>query len=152
MALLGVEVADAADPAYRSALRKADAWRRRRCSELARDHGGALSSGASALVASSALALAASRYVYGLAAAAGKLGAPLFAQAAALADKARQAELTAIDLASRESAARPKQQDPAVQERFRLLMEQRAREAAMNEQQVVDEAPAERFDEEEPLR
>lgn len=108
MASVGVRVDDTTDPAYRRALRQAAAYRRRRCSELTRDHGGELSAGVSGMVATAALALAASRWLYERAGSAGKGAPALLVQAAALADKARQAELTAIDLAQREARARPK--------------------------------------------
>ena len=105
LALLGVAI-DATDPEYAKCLRQASRWRKRRCSELAVSHGGYLSSGASSLVASSALALAASRYLYALAA---RTGDPdLLKRASALANDSRQNELAAWELASREAASRPK--------------------------------------------
>lgn len=103
LALLGVPV-DAADPRYRRALRKAAAYRQRRTRELAIQHGGYLGAGPAAMLASSALALAASRVLHELAAE--TLDADLFVKAAQLADKARQQELTAVDLADREAKAR----------------------------------------------
>ncbi len=97
---------DAADPDYKRALGWARRYRRRRCSELARDHGGSLSSGVCGMITSSALDMAASRY---LAAKAAENGDPaLMVQASRLAQSSRQLELTALELASREAAARPK--------------------------------------------
>ena len=65
------------------------------------------------MLASSARALAASVVLEGLAAEAPATGqtkdaAALFLQAAALADKSRQQELTAVALAEREASARPR--------------------------------------------
>jgi hypothetical protein len=105
LALLGVNL-DATDPAYALCLRQASRWRKRRCSELAALAGGYLSAGASSLVASAALALASSRYLYGVAA---KTGDPaLMKQASALANDSRQNELAAHELCLREAAARPR--------------------------------------------
>jgi hypothetical protein len=105
LALLGVEI-DAADPRYRKALRKASSYRQRRIRELAMQHGGTLGAGPSAMLASSALALAASRMLYELAGE--SLDAELFVRAAKLADSARAQELTAVALAEREAASRPR--------------------------------------------
>lgn len=105
LASIGVPLSSA-DPAYARALRHAARYRRRRCSELARSFGGYLSAGASSLVASASLALAASRYLYEVAATTGD--ADTLKRASALANDARQGELAALELASRESAARPK--------------------------------------------
>ena len=104
LALLGVEVADA-DPKYQKALSRAAYYRRRRCSELAAVHG-YVSSGASSLIASGALALCASRYLYELASVTGD--PELLKRASNLANDARQNELAAWELCARESAQRPK--------------------------------------------
>lgn len=97
---------DAADPAYKRALGWARRYRGRRVRELAVQHGGELSAGVCAIVTSSSLDMAASRYLSGLAA---KTGDPaLMIQASKLAQSSRQHELTAIELASREAAARPR--------------------------------------------
>ena len=72
--------------------------------ELAQAHGGELSSGASAIIESAAQAMAASRFVQWLA---GQRGdAELFKQASQLASTARQHELAAWELASREGRVR----------------------------------------------
>lgn len=105
LALLGVPLASC-DPRYRSAMRKAESYRQRRVRELAVQHGGDLGAGPSAMLANSALALGASRVLYELAGE--TLDAGMFRQAAALADSARQQELTAVGLASREAQSRPK--------------------------------------------
>ena len=66
--------------------------------------GGELSPGVSSIIASAALALAGSRYLYDEAAESGD--PKLFAQAARLADQSRQSLLTAHELAAREAVAR----------------------------------------------
>ena len=104
LALLGVAV-DATDPRYALALRRAGRYRKRRCSELAATHG-YVSAGAASLIASAALALCASRYLYEVAAGTGD--AETMKRASALANDARQNELAAWELASREAQARPK--------------------------------------------
>lgn len=71
--------------------------------------GGRLGSGPCAMLASAALALAGSRCLYELGAE--TLDAGLFKAAAALADSARQCELTAVGLAEREAAGRVEDDD-----------------------------------------
>jgi hypothetical protein len=106
LALLGVPIA-AADPRHRSAMRKAASWRSRRVRELAVHCGGYLGTGPATMIASAALALAASRVAYELAAEkVGAEGMELAKLGAHLADKARQQELTAVGLAEREARAR----------------------------------------------
>ncbi len=112
LCLLGVPL-ESADPRYRSAMRMANTYRRRRVRETAVAHGGTLGAGPSAMFASSARALAASTLLYALAGDALKAGrtkeaSELFGQAARLGDSSRQQELTAVALAEREAAARPK--------------------------------------------
>lgn len=112
LALLGVPL-ETTDPTYRSNLRKANSYRQRRTRELAVQYGGYLGAGPSAMLASAALALAASRTMYALAGEAlsageRKTATELFASASRLADSSRQQELTASALAEREAAARPK--------------------------------------------
>jgi hypothetical protein len=94
------------DPRYQKALRQAQRYVRRRCRELAVMHGGYLGAGPSAMLASAGLAMAASRVLYELASE--TLDERVFVSAARLADSARQQELTAVALAEREAAARPK--------------------------------------------
>lgn len=96
---------DAQDPEYRKALRKANSYRRRRVSELTVAYG-YVSAGAAGMVASASLALGGSRYLYELA---GRNGdTSLIAQAARLAESAKQLEIAAMDVAQREAAARPR--------------------------------------------
>jgi hypothetical protein len=102
LASLGVRIGTA-DPRYVSALRKAKRYVDRRRRELTVMCGGGLSSGPCAMLASAGRALAASVLLYELAGE--TLNAKLFAQAARLADQARQQELTAVALAEREAAA-----------------------------------------------
>jgi hypothetical protein len=96
---------DASDPMYRRALGWARRYRRRRVSELAVQHGGEVSSGVCAMVTSSALDMAASRYLTAKAAATGDTA--LLALASRLSMASRQTELTALEIAAREAKARP---------------------------------------------
>ena len=104
------------DPRYQRAMRMANAYRQRRCRELAVTCGGSLGAGPSAMLASSARALAASVVLHTLA---GELlatgnakgAAELFSSASRQADSARQQELTAVALAEREAKARPSADD-----------------------------------------
>ncbi len=116
LALLGVPAA-ATDPRYALSLRRASRYRKRRCSELAAAHG-YVSAGASSLIASAALALSASRFLYEVAAETGD--AETLKRASALANDARQNELAAWELAARESASKPSHTDPLVSIRARL--------------------------------
>jgi hypothetical protein len=132
LALLGVP-STSTDPRYALALRRAGRYRKRRCSELAAVHG-YVSAGAASLVASASLALCASRYLYEVAA---ETGDPMtLKQASALANDARQGELAAWELASREAAARPRVEvDPLAE--FRA-----AAEARLAEEQAEEDAEA----------
>jgi hypothetical protein len=117
LALLGVKC-DVADPKYRQCLQLAANYRRRRVSELTATFG-YVSSGASAMISSSALALAASKFVYMLAA---KSSDPaLLKQASALATDHRQNDMAAFELASREGAGR-RTNETAI-ERYRREMD-----------------------------
>ena len=111
LCLLAVPLTQA-DPRYRTAMRQANAYRQRRCRELAIAHGGTLGAGPSAMLASSGRALAASVVLNTLAGEAlatgdAKAAADLFATAARLADSSRSQELTAVALAERDAKARP---------------------------------------------
>jgi hypothetical protein len=101
---------DAKDPMYRRALGWARRYRKRRISELAIQHGGELSSGVCALITSSALDMAASRYLTAKAAAKGDTS--LLKMASQLAQASRQTELTALEIASREADVRRKAAPP----------------------------------------
>lgn len=113
LCLLGVPVTTS-DPRYRSALRKANTYRQVRIRELATQHGGHLGAGPSAMLASSARALASSILLNELGAEALAAGTAkairnasgLLALAARLADSSRQQELTAVALAEREGKVR----------------------------------------------
>ncbi len=95
-----------ADPVYRTCVRWGQRYAAHRRAELAKTHGGELSAGVGALVESAGNALADSRYVRAKAAETGEPS--LFKLAASLATEARQCELAAWELASREASARPK--------------------------------------------
>lgn len=129
LARLGVDIPDTADPRYVACLRNAKRYVETRSRELAVETGGIsgkLGAGPSAMLASSGLALAASRFVYALAAE--KSDPSMFTAAARLADTARQQELTAVALAWREAEARNDEpEDAATRER---LAAQRARNEA----------------------
>lgn len=97
---------DAKDPLYRRALGWARRYRAQRIRELTIQHGGALSSGVCAMLTSSSLDMAASRYLTALSAATGDQQAMV--TASRLAQSSRQLELTALDIAEREGKARPR--------------------------------------------
>lgn len=130
LALLGVPIATA-DPRYRQAMRKAAAWRSRRVRELTVMCGGYLGTGPATMIASAALALAASRVAYELAAEAGAKGLTLAKLGADLAEKARSAELSAIGVAEREAAAREaaRRVDPIAEQRMARVLEERRQRA-----------------------
>ncbi len=94
-----------ADPAFRPYRGAAEAFRRAQCASLAATVGGGICGpGPSSIVASAALALAASRYLYDTA----EGDSAKLTTAARLADSHRQALLTAHELCAREAAARPR--------------------------------------------
>ena len=105
IALMGIgrAILDQADPRYKRALLLANAYRKVRSAELATMHG-YVSSGASALLSSASLALAASRFLYEKVAEGGDI--TLLKQAASLGDSARQSELAAWEMSAREGAAK----------------------------------------------
>jgi hypothetical protein len=110
LAVLGVpsSVLDSGNPAYARCVRLASAYRKVRVRELTISHG-YVSSGASALLASAAHALAASRYLYEQAATASPESLLEILKAASrLADSARANELAAWELSAREGLARKK--------------------------------------------
>lgn len=109
LALLGVAT-DAADPRYALALRRAGRYRKRRCSELATTFG-YVSAGAGSMIASASLALCASRFLYEVAAQTGD--AETLKRASALANDARQNELAAWEIASREATTRKQRESKA---------------------------------------
>jgi len=87
------------DPGYAAALHQANKYRKMRMKELAQLHGHC-SAGVGALLASASLALAASRFMYELAAADPQ--PQLLKDASKLASEARQNELAAYEVAARE--------------------------------------------------
>ena len=97
---------EATDPEYRRALGGARRYRRQRVRELAIQHGGELSAGVCGMLTSSALDMAASRYLTGVAVKTGDADAIL--RASKLAQSSRQLELTALEMASREALAHPR--------------------------------------------
>lgn len=101
LSLLGVsrEMLDNGDPRYANALHQANAYRKVRSKELSRIHGH-VSSGASSLLASASLALAASRFLYEKFAETGDFDQ--LKLAAKLADSSRQGELAAWEMSARE--------------------------------------------------
>lgn len=109
LAVLGIPAGalDSGDPSYARCVRLAAAYRKCRTRELAVVHG-YVSSGASALLASAAMALSASRYLYEKAASGGEETNDLLKTAAKLADSARQNELAAWELCAREAVAKKK--------------------------------------------
>lgn len=108
LAVLGIPsgVLDRGSPSYARCVRLASAYRKVRVRELTISHG-FVSSGSSALLASAAHALAASRYLYEKAAeATGADMLELLKVASRLADSARANELAAWELSAREGVAR----------------------------------------------
>ena len=101
LAIMGIskDILVAGDPRYAQALYLASKYRKVRARELSLMHGH-VSSGASALLASASLALAASRFLYEKVAETGDIA--LLKQAAQLADSARQSELAAWEMSARE--------------------------------------------------
>lgn len=103
---LSASILDAGDPRYAACIRLANAFRKQRTKEMYEYHGH-VSSGVSALLAASAMALAASRFCYEVAASAEAGVRPdLLSKAAKLSDSARQNELSAWELCARESRVR----------------------------------------------
>ena len=96
---LSLSIIREGDADYAKCLDQANKFRRTRMKEMARTHGH-VSAGVGAMLASSALALAGSRYLYQLAAKDGS--ATLLKEAANLADKSRQSDLAAWEICSRE--------------------------------------------------
>ncbi len=101
------------DPSYAACVRAANKFRKARMRELAQLHG-FVSAGVGALLASSALALAASRYLYNQAAEESSKDVPvdagLLKEASVLADKARQSDLAAWEVCAREGILRRRQE------------------------------------------
>jgi len=94
------------NPDFEPFRKEAEAFRRFHCAELAKKAGGVCDSGPSSIVASAALALAASRFLYAKAARTGETD--LFVSAARLADSSKQALAMAREMAIADAKARPK--------------------------------------------
>lgn len=107
---LSADLLDAGDPRYAACIRLANAFRKARTKEMYELHGH-VSSGVSALLASSAMALASARFLYEVAASTADGRPDLLAKAAKLSDSSRQNELSAWELCSRESILRKRIQD-----------------------------------------
>ena len=105
--------------AFKSYEKAAAYFRRVHTAELARLGGGVCGSGPSSMVASAALALAASRFLYSLAAA--KADPGLFKQASQLANDSRQNLMAAYEMVVREAKARETAVDPQNDPFLRLL-------------------------------
>lgn len=111
---LSTDLLDAGDPRYAACIRLANAFRKARTKEMYGYHGH-VSSGVSALLAASAMALAASRFCYEVAASAESGIRPdLLSKAAKLSDSARQNELSAWELCARESQVRRRNESNSV--------------------------------------
>lgn len=105
LAVMGLSAAilDQGDPRYAQCVRLANAYRKVRAREMYISHG-FVSSGVSALLAASAMALASSRFLYETAASVeGPAKADILRKASQLSDSARQNDLTAWELCSREA-------------------------------------------------
>lgn len=108
LAIMGIpkSILSKGDPRYTNALVMAAKYRKVRAAELARLHG-YVSTGASAILATASLALAASRFLYEKVAETGDLS--LLKTAANLGESARQGELAAWELSAREGLVMRKQ-------------------------------------------
>jgi hypothetical protein len=95
---------DVSSPEFRPFAKWGRRYAAHRRDELARAHGGQISAGVGALVESASLALAASRFAHAKASATGDVA--MFKMATLLGCDARQHELSAWELASRESKVR----------------------------------------------
>lgn len=107
LAVLGIptDILDAGDPRYAACMRAAGTYRKARTRELFELHG-YVSAGASSLLSTAAINLAASRFLYEKFALEGDIN--LLKVATKLSDSARQNELAAWELCAREGTARKK--------------------------------------------
>ena len=109
---LSPSIIKAGDPDYAKCLDQANKYRKTRMRELHELHGH-VSAGAGALLASASLALAASRFLYQRAAQGGdedESASGYLKTAAKLADSARQSELAAWEMSSREGVLKRRQE------------------------------------------
>jgi hypothetical protein len=107
LAVLGIptDILNAGDPRYAACMRAAGTYRKARTRELFELHG-YVSAGASSLLSTAAINLAASRFLYEKFALEGDIN--LLKVATKLSDSARQNELAAWELCAREGLARKK--------------------------------------------
>lgn len=107
LAIMGIstELLERSDPRYKEMLRLANSFRRHRAREMMIAHG-YVSAGVNAILANSALSLAASRYIYEKAIETGDHS--FFTMYSKLATDSRQNELSAWELCAREAQARKK--------------------------------------------
>ncbi len=115
LAVMGLSstILDAGDPRYAACVRLANSFRKVRSREIYDAHG-YVSAGVSALLASSALALSAARYLYELAATTEDGRPGMLKTASSLSDSARQNELSAWELASREAVIKKRNDNNSV--------------------------------------
>ena len=111
---LGGARIDTTLPEYRPFARWGQRYAAHRRRELAAAHGGEISAGVGAIVESAALAMAASRFMTFLGSQSGD--ADQLAKAARLSETARQHELAAWELASRECQVRAKRSPKDIHE------------------------------------
>lgn len=144
-ASLGLGAAVAGGEAFKAYARKAASFRRAYCAQLAALGGGVCGAGPSSMVATAALQLATSRYLYDLATR-GEPDAAMMKEARQQGDSSRQNLLAAYELAVREGQARSKSGAPLedVEAMIRRAEERdiarRADEAAMRAARTVEAA------------
>jgi hypothetical protein len=103
---LGLGDVDTSGEAFAPYRRSAQAFRKAHCKAIAEQAGGHCGTGPSSMVASAALQLAASRFMFDRASRTGDAGD--FKAASSLSNDSRQNLLAAYELAVREAQARPK--------------------------------------------
>lgn len=115
LACLGIpsDILEKGSQEYARCVRLANAYKKARVKELTIAHG-FVSSGVAALLASEALAISASRFLYAAAAESGEVNSVLLKTASQLADSGRQSGLAAWELAQRESVVKKKNDMNAV--------------------------------------
>lgn len=123
LACMGIpsSILEAGSPAYARCVRLANSYKKARSKELFEAHG-FVSTGVGALLASASLALSASRFLYEIAASSeiqpegrGALSMPsILKLASSLSDSSRQNELSAWELAARESVIRKRNDNNSV--------------------------------------
>lgn len=117
LAKLGVKNVDAASPEYQATLKKAESYRRYRVREYTKNFGH-VSTGVRGLLATAALQIAASRYMMDQAMELGDMD--MLKKASGMANDARQNELAAWELCSREAVVHKKNQEAEVPWQIRV--------------------------------